>query len=666
MGDKIDKTNDKIDNNINKIDNNINKIDNNIDKILRIYNPTLKTVETYRCSAQYATLGSGRLADISVDLPSLEWEHLRIDFDSRKIAVIGSGVSVDGQNVPQGTEISVTNDSIIRVHSLVLSVLDTAGNPTYYNEKILEEGIKNPRPVPSVGISHCQCIIEDVSDVNGITGINAEPGSIPRPSPFNSTVLPPMADNTENSNDPVSPPIMSSVISSNPMTSNVVIEKASIVDGSPRDSKGKITENVESHFNQQTEENAGYIKESYMRVIGDIAGIGSMDKGMDISSMDTGMDIRSMDKVIDKITDKAIDISSIDKAIDISSIEDKAINTSSINTSSIDDKDSITKQLINETKKEILEELKVEPKDELVKAFIDKKIAGIKHDIEEEVNGQGNISVKKRKNVDLGKVIIEKDILEEAKNEVKEVVEDMDDFKNRITDNIKEEVRETMNDIVQGEVKESIGNAVAECLKDSNMVEAIVDNIREKITEEVPVNKDDNKVGKDDSDKDDNKVGKDDSDKDDREDVPVSKDDVHENKKDIVVNKKDIPVSKKDIHENSKIKASKLTKTTVKNKPKKEKDSTAIKKNPIEKVIETSNEEEAKEEDVKKTKRGGKAEVSKSEPKPEPPRFTKRAASVSQVIEKEEISNDDEESEDPPAKRRSRGRPKKSSSKTKK
>lgn len=168
----------------------------------------------------------------------------------------------------------------------------------------------------------------------------------------------------------------------------------------------------------------------------------------------------------------------------------------------------ITNHLIEETKQEIKEDLKVEPQLNIVEAYINRKIENINEDIDGVINKDPNITLMRQESFDLGRIVLEKDLLESAKNEVHNEIKNeiertakeeakstekeqivqaeadlvsLDLFKKSITDNIKEEMREAMIGIVQEEVKEVIGAAVNECLLTTEVSGRIANDVIDKI-----------------------------------------------------------------------------------------------------------------------------------------------------------------------------------------
>lgn len=339
------------------------------DRIIRIYNPNLDIVNTFRSCAQQVSIGSGTQADLQLTLPSLEWEHLLVDFKGA-VTALGSDVFVDGMPLPKNATAAITDESLVRVHSIVLGIYTGGGDRVQRVSHILAEGRKALlRPLPHLKISHCGCTIQE------------ELGPLDEAAPSIAGAMP------------------------------AVVMAESFVDGD--------------------------MATAYASLAGPIAGL------------------------------------------------DPADNCKRMKYNMPEDTADLTRQVINETKEEIMNDLNLEPKLDVVEAYITRKIDNINGDINDVINKTPDISIRKQENHDLGKIVIEKDLLETAKSEIASAITEddatLDAFKRNISDNIKEEMRETMNVLVQDEVKETIDGAVSACLRNPSITDAIAETVAGKM-----------------------------------------------------------------------------------------------------------------------------------------------------------------------------------------
>ncbi|KAI4293203.1 hypothetical protein PAPHI01_2477, partial [Pancytospora philotis] len=143
-----------------------------MDRIFSIYDQTSDKVRTYRSSADQITLGSGNLANIQLTIPSLDWEHIRVDFRG-SVYAIGDSVFVDGMEIEPGRTVPVTNESVIKIHSYVFGMYDSLAASGQHEERLRAEGQKAQRAIPFFAINHCECNVEKV-----------DRASIPRPTLF--------------------------------------------------------------------------------------------------------------------------------------------------------------------------------------------------------------------------------------------------------------------------------------------------------------------------------------------------------------------------------------------------------------------------------------------------------------------------------------------------
>ncbi|KAM0680599.1 hypothetical protein GINT2_001287 [Glugoides intestinalis] len=127
--------------------------------ILKIYNPILAAVKTYKTKKNTLKIGSFKECDFQIFLPSLLPVHIIVDFVTRQITAVGNDVHCDTIQISKGSTAAFTNDSVIRVHSIfmILLVIDNIDvlpeTLDIYDEKIASAASRFKEYSPVLQIS---------------------------------------------------------------------------------------------------------------------------------------------------------------------------------------------------------------------------------------------------------------------------------------------------------------------------------------------------------------------------------------------------------------------------------------------------------------------------------------------------------------------------------
>lgn len=124
--------------------------------ILKIYNPVIGAVKTYRNDKRTVKIGSGSGCDLQIMLPSLRQVHITADFEDRKITAVGNNVHCDNVPLAPGTSTTFSNNSIIRIHSIFMMffVVDNLEELSPYDEGIVQEASRFKEYSPVLRIEH--------------------------------------------------------------------------------------------------------------------------------------------------------------------------------------------------------------------------------------------------------------------------------------------------------------------------------------------------------------------------------------------------------------------------------------------------------------------------------------------------------------------------------
>ncbi|ELA41515.1 uncharacterized protein VICG_01499 [Vittaforma corneae ATCC 50505] len=124
--------------------------------VLKIYNPIIAAVKTYKSSNKIVKIGSSEECDLQIFLPSLLPIHIVVDFEKHKITAVGNNVHCDTVPVLQGTSVSFNNDSVVRVHSIfmVFLVVESLQKIDAYDAKITSVASRFKEYSPVLKITH--------------------------------------------------------------------------------------------------------------------------------------------------------------------------------------------------------------------------------------------------------------------------------------------------------------------------------------------------------------------------------------------------------------------------------------------------------------------------------------------------------------------------------
>lgn len=141
--------------------------------LIKIFNPILAAVKTYRTSAQVVKIGSGDSADLQIFLPSLQTEHIIVNLDEQKVMAVGNDVHCDAVPLPPGSSQHFNNDSVIRIHSIFMGFYKPGGafNSSAYDKNLISAASRYREFSPIFKIVHCNCQDNDDLDVEGSMAI---------------------------------------------------------------------------------------------------------------------------------------------------------------------------------------------------------------------------------------------------------------------------------------------------------------------------------------------------------------------------------------------------------------------------------------------------------------------------------------------------------------
>lgn len=124
--------------------------------VLKIYNPIVAAVKTYKSSSKIVKIGSSEECDLQIFLPSLLPIHIVVDFEQQKITAVGNDVHCDTVPVLQGTSVSFSNDSVVRVHSIfmIFLVVESLQKVAAYDAKITSAASRFKEYSPVLKITH--------------------------------------------------------------------------------------------------------------------------------------------------------------------------------------------------------------------------------------------------------------------------------------------------------------------------------------------------------------------------------------------------------------------------------------------------------------------------------------------------------------------------------
>lgn len=134
--------------------------------ILKIYNPIVSSVRTYRAKNTSVKIGSSEDCDLQIYLPSLLPIHIVVNFEDRKIAAMGNDVYCDTVPIIQGTTLQFSNDSIVRIHNIFMMFLslESVENVEKYDDRILAASSRFKEYAPILKIAHKDSTMS--SDIN--------------------------------------------------------------------------------------------------------------------------------------------------------------------------------------------------------------------------------------------------------------------------------------------------------------------------------------------------------------------------------------------------------------------------------------------------------------------------------------------------------------------
>lgn len=159
-------------------------------RLVRVFNPIQQHVKSFVLKDDIISIGSGTSADMRIPLPSLNWEHLQIDFAKRIVIPLGDDIVVD--NSPLGVlPCSFANASVVRIHSIVLGLYTSFEDSIKHIKYIHDEGMNclypcntrgsintcnthsninppfsqaAPLITPLFNIEHCDCVVSEIKE----------------------------------------------------------------------------------------------------------------------------------------------------------------------------------------------------------------------------------------------------------------------------------------------------------------------------------------------------------------------------------------------------------------------------------------------------------------------------------------------------------------------
>lgn len=144
--------------------------------LIKIFNPVLAAVKTYRCSTQVIKIGSGDSVDLQIFLPSLQAEHIVVDLDEQKVTAIGNDVHCNTAPLSPGSSSHFNNDSVIRIHNIFMGFYKP--NDTFSSsacdKKLILAASQYKEFSPVFRIVHCKCQDGDDFIENGIVTGDSE------------------------------------------------------------------------------------------------------------------------------------------------------------------------------------------------------------------------------------------------------------------------------------------------------------------------------------------------------------------------------------------------------------------------------------------------------------------------------------------------------------
>lgn len=141
--------------------------------------------------------------------------------------------------------------------------------------------------------------------------------------------------------------------------------------------------------------------------------------------------------------------------------------------------DQIGVNIKNDIKIEIRENFHMDPEPQAIEALIDRKISSINEDICGIVTGDPDISVRKPEHSHLGKIVVDKNILEDAKSEIRSMGETESSVYNEKSGEFTpESASEQLREKIDGASQEDVNNLIKEQADD--IIREQVDAVKEE------------------------------------------------------------------------------------------------------------------------------------------------------------------------------------------
>ena len=504
--------------------------------LIRVFNPVLRRVESFLAIKPVITIGSGASADLQITMPSLNSEHITIDFDKSTVIPQGTDIVLDDHLL--GVDPCAFKDGdILHIRAITMGIYTSARNAAEQIERLYKIGsdkITNvsadaPRilhPGPKVGADapqgsrivypkgfdtlHCPCAVQDVNEDNVVDqeklkeefdanafGDQGEPRAESRNEPRNEPENEPKTGTKKDKKGDARKEAQKGQKGDSPMYDDALVDQK-----------------LQSIANENDEVIGRKMRAAYEKGLGDIAKLGPLE--------DEKSDVKRI-KLDDKSHGKAGPGNAKSGRGEEEELGagaaageprpggkagglDGAPAQGGINQgyAAQEEKDSGSSpeiKLAQEVSDEIKNNFGVEPQADAVRSAIDRRIDSANENINEIINKDYNTRVKKPQLGNLGKQVVNKSILEGAKDKVEEAMPadilhssgsshsssmelDVELLKQDISNNIKETIRETVDEAVTKEVRENLPNVVTDVLKSSDMAEALAQLIKPSDSQE--------------------------------------------------------------------------------------------------------------------------------------------------------------------------------------
>ncbi|KAI5149637.1 hypothetical protein ENBRE01_1410 [Enteropsectra breve] len=434
--------------------------------ILRIYNPSSAAIRSYQVKNPIIIVGTGIDSDIIVNMESIGYAHIQLDFAGNTVTALGPDVFVDNTLVRINQTVKFTDSSIVHSHTLVIGCYHSFENYNFYSAALLafaEQLISRykSKDIFEKRLSELEKLKDNSSLIND--AYNKAVGDV--------SALPPVAEQENDSDKSI--------------TSNDMVEQA--IDEIIDETKKEIEEELNVDPNPKVVD--AFIDKRIDEVNDEIEA--AMSNDPDISYKRCSSPERSGDLgkfVMEKeVLEKAKEMNNGSALPGLEDLDDEA-------EAAAPQKVSDTKSLFNEGNKIYSEGCDI--------------YTGEDNNVENNENKENNnANNNNAENNEVNVINENTENLEQAaeKGANTENKEDsfndmlsktlnsedyLDKIKNNITDSIKENIIEIANEIVRNEIDDSIQEAVKNCIMDPTVSEAISEQIKnnEKINAEIEDN----------------------------------------------------------------------------------------------------------------------------------------------------------------------------------